>query len=155
MGSYAVGGLLSVGFSKTDRYLLVVSSQGRGIVDLESGKKVARDETAYEGLSDNSMYCQGIGPIGDELVALSTYSGGGLPQSNSAGESLELVAPEWPEYDLVLCQNYKSALVPGNQTFCTKIYKEHVRAFGFSWCGNYIVSACGSDFDLWQRVEKL
>ncbi len=32
---------------------------------------------------------------------------------------------------------------------------DQLRGFGFSWCGNYIVAACGSDFDIWQRIEKL
>jgi hypothetical protein len=153
--SMAIGGLLSVGFSEKSNYLLVVSSQGRGLVDCESGEKIARDEEPYEGLSDHNLYCEGIGPVKNETIKLCSYNGGGLPQSNSAGESLELVAPEWPEYDLILCGNYKNALIPGDQSYCTKIYSEYIRAFGFSWCGNYIVAACGSDIDLWKRVTKL
>lgn len=155
VASIAVGGLLSVGFSEKNTYLLVVSSQGRGVIDCDTGEKVARDEKPYEGLSENNLTCLGIEPIEGEVVALSGFNGGGLPQTTSKGESLELVAPNWPEYDLILCQNFKSALVPGHQSECTKIYSEDVRAFGFSWCGNYLVAACESDLDLWQRESKL
>ncbi len=155
LNSYSVGGLLSVGFSKTSNYLLVVSSQGRGIIDCETGDKVNRDEEPYEGLTENNLYCKAIAPIENEFITLSMHSGGGLPQSNSAGESLELVAPDWPEYDLILCSNHKSCLIPNDQPYCTKIYREHIQAFGFSWCGNYIVAACGSGLDIWQRVKKL
>ena len=154
VASIAVGGLLAVGFSKKGSYLLVVSSQGRGVINCDTGEKVGRDDEPYEGLSDNNLICLGTGPIEGEEVTLSGLNGGGMPQTTSKGESLEPVAPNWPEYDLILCQNHKSALVPGHQSECTKIYTEHVRAFGFSWCENYLVAACGSDLDLWRRDRK-
>lgn len=151
----AVGGLLSVGFSKNNSYLLVVSSQGRGVINCETGEKIARDDEPYAGLDSHELECLGIGPIEGEKIKLCSYNGGGLPQSNSAGDTLELVAPNWPEYDLILCRNHKNALVPGHQSECNIIYSEHIRAFGFSWCGNYIVAACGSDLDIWKRNAKL
>lgn len=155
VASIAVGGLLSVGFSKQGSYLLVVSSQGRGVINCDTGEKVARDDEPYEGSSDNELTCLGIGPIEGEDVPLCGLNGGGMPHTTSKGESLVLVAPNWPEYDLILCQNYKDPFVDGHQNECTKIYTEHVRAFGFSWCSNYIVAACGSDLDLWKRETKL
>ena len=153
--SIAVGGLLTIGFSKNGPYILVVSSAGRGLIDCDTGEKIARDEEPYKGLDDYHLFCRGIGPIENELVQLCGFNGGGLPQSNTAGETIELVAPNWPEYDLILCQNNKNALVPGDQGECNIIYTEHVRAFGFSWCGNYIAGACSSDLDIWKRIEKL
>lgn len=154
VASIAVGGLLSVGFSKNGSYLLVVSSQGRGVIDCDTGQKVGRDDKPYEGLSDHNLSCLGIGPIENEEVALCGLTGGGMPQTTSRGESLELVAPNWPEYDLILCQHHKNALVPGHQSDCAKIYTEHVRAYGFSWCGNYLVAACASDLDVWKREAR-
>lgn len=109
VSSIAVGGLLSVGFSEIEPCLLVVSSQGRGLIDCETGEKIARDENPYEGLSENTLTCRGIGKIESEKVKLCSSNGGGLPQLNSAGETLELVSPNWPEYDLVLCPRYKNA----------------------------------------------
>ena len=155
VASIAVGGLLSVGFSEKGPFLLVVSSQGRGVINCETGEKVARDDEPYAGLSKNNLTCLGIGPIAQEIVKLSGLNGGALLQTTSKGESLEIVAPNWPEYDLILCLNYKNALVPGHQSECTKIYTEHVRAYGFSWCENYLVAACESDLDLWKRETKL
>lgn len=66
-----------------------------------------------------------------------------------------LIFPNWPEFDLILCRDYKCSLIEGHQSYCEKIYTEYLRGFGFSWCGNYIVAACGSDFDIWQRHDKL
>ena len=93
--------------------------------------------------------------IADEVISLCGIQGGGLPTGNIAGEGLELVSPDWPENSLILSKPFKNALIEGHQADCTVIYKDHVRAFGFSWCGNYIVAACGSDLDLWSRKSKL
>lgn len=156
IGSFAVGGLLSIGFSKIQSHiLLVVSSSGRSLIDCNSGNKIERDYEEYEGLDKWNLTCKGIGELKDEVIAICGLNGGALPQSNSAGESLEVVSPNWPEQDLILCREHKCALIDGHQKFCNKIYSEHIRGFGFSWCGNYIVAACGSDFDLWKRVQKL
>ena len=151
----AVGGLESVGFSQLGPYLLVVSSAGRGLINCETGEKRARDYEAYAGLSKVGLHCQGIGVTADELIQLSGISGGGLPLGNSAGDCLEVVHPDWPESNLILSKSFKSPLVPGHQSDCRIIYVEHLRAYGFSWCGNYIVAACGSDLDLWARKSKL
>lgn len=153
--SIAVGGLLTLGFSQIRPFLLVVSSTGRGLINCETGEKIARDEEPYEGLDEHYLNCKGIGPIENEIVRLCGYSGGGIPQSNSAGESLEIVAPNWPEEDIVLCRNFKTALNPGDQGECSIIYTEYVRSFGFSWCGNFIAAACGSDVDIWKRIKRL
>ena len=47
VGTVAVGGLRSVGFDRQSDLLLVVSIQGRGIIDCLSGAKVARDYKEY------------------------------------------------------------------------------------------------------------
>ncbi|SEL84508.1 hypothetical protein SAMN05216214_1352 [Atopomonas hussainii] len=155
VGSLAVGGLLSVGFSQKGPYLLVVSSSGRSVIHCKTGEKIERDYEQYAGLSDLGLHCQGIGVVEGETIPLCGINGGGLPLTNKAGEGLEIVSPRWPESYLILSKPFKSALIPGHQSECKIIYTEHIRACGFSWCGNYIVAACGSDLDLWSRVPEL
>lgn len=155
VGSVAVGGLFSVGFSQKGPYLLVVSSSGRSVIHCKTGEKIERDYEQYAGLSDLGLHCQGIGVTEGELISLCGINGGGLPLSNKAGESLEIVSPMWPESHLILCKPLKSALVPGHQSECKIIYTDYIRACGFSWCGNYIVAACGSDLDIWSRLPGL
>lgn len=152
--SIAVGGLESVGFSQQGPYLLVVSSAGRSLIDCNTGEKIERDYEVYAGLSTSGLHCHGLGLIADELVQLAGLSGGGLPLSNSPGETLEVVSPDWPESRLILCEPLKSPFVDGHQTSCKTIYVGYLRAYGFSWCGNYIVAACGSDLDLWSRLPS-
>lgn len=132
-----------------------MSSAGRSVINCETGEKIARDYEAYAGLSKAGLHCQGIGVIAEELVQLSGIYGGGLPLGNRGGDCLEVVHPDWPEDTLILSPSFKSPLVPGHQSDCRVIYVEHLRAYGFSWCGNYIVAACGSDLDLWARISKL
>jgi hypothetical protein len=154
--SMAVGGLLNVGFSKNKTsLLLVISSTGRSIVDCTTGLRVERDYEKYVGLDEYGLTCIGIGVLKDECITISGPHGGGLPQSNSVGESLEIVSPNWPENDLILCRERKCSIIEGHQSYCNIIYTEHLRGVGFSWCGNYIVAACGSDLDIWQRTKKL
>ncbi|MCG8672968.1 MAG: hypothetical protein MI867_26475, partial [Pseudomonadales bacterium] len=135
--------------------LLVVSSSGRGLYNCDSGERVERDYEEYEGLDESGVYCSGIGNLSKENISVMGVSGGGMPTINSVCESIDVVSPNWPEQDLVYNAPNMNVLIPERQEGCRIIYTEHIRAFGFSWCGNYIVAACGSDFDLWSRVEKL
>jgi WD40 repeat protein len=149
----AIGGLTDLGFSKSGPYLLVISSQGRGVFDCNTGERIARDYDEYgDWFNERKLVCKGIGPIESETIQTCGIYGGGLPLSNGHGESIEVVAPSWPSYDLIFCQNYKSALIDGHGSDCCKIYSEHIRAYGFSWCGNYLVAAISSDFTLWKRL---
>lgn len=151
----AVGGLEAVGFSQQGPYLLVVSSAGRSVVHCDSGKKIARDYEANAGFTESGLHCRGIGVISEEIISLGGIHGGGLPLANSAGETLVVAAPEWPESLLILTKPCKTPFVDGHQADCNVIYAGYLSAYGFSWCGNYIVAACGSDLDLWSRETAL
>ena len=149
----SVGGLTDIGFSKEAPYLLVISTQGRGLFDCNSGEKIARDYEEYgDWFNQYDLTCSGIGPIASEMVQTCGIHGGGLPHINKFGESIEVHALNWPAYDLYFCSQYKSALVEGHSAYCKKIDSEHFRAYGFSWCGNFLVSAVGSDFNLWKKL---
>lgn len=155
VATIGVGGLHAVGFSRLGPYLLVVSSAGRGVIHCTTGEKVERDYEEGAGLDASGLHCQGLGVIADEVVSLAGLYGGGLPWTNSAGESLELISPEWPESRLILAGPFKSPYEVGHQEDCAVIYSGYVTAFGFSWCGNYIAAACSSDVDIWRRASPL
>lgn len=152
----AVGGLHSIGFSRQKTHLLLVlSSTGRSIIDCNTGDKLDRDyDDDYAGLNQLELTCDGFGLLANELITISGIGGGGLPMTNKAGETLETTAPDWPEQDLIFCTPNRHPLVDGYQDGCCIIYSDHIRACGFSWCGNYLVAACGSDINIWQRIEK-
>lgn len=131
----------------------MISSQGRGLFDCDTGERISRDYEEYgDWFDDRKLICKGIGPVESELIHTCRIHGGGLPYSGNNGESIEVHAPNWPQYDLYFCAEYKSALIDGYASFCKKIESKHLRAYGFSWCGNYLVSAIGSDFNLWKKL---
>lgn len=151
-GKFAVGGLREIGFSKRSELLLVVSISGRGVIDGTLGNKIARDE---EGEGDwyepAKLLCLGIGPLQDEHVQIAGLHGGGLPTSNSIGESLDMVSHRWPKSDLIFCPPSKSALIEGHQAGCVTIASDYIRAFGFSWSGNSFAYATESDVTVYSR----
>ncbi len=151
-GPFAVGGLTEIGFSRNSEMLLVVSSAGRGVIDCAIGKKVARDDEADgDWYSAKDLTCIGIGPIEGEVISIAGLNGGGMRNSNDHGESLELVAPDWPVYDLIYCNPYKTALLSEHQKGCQIIASGHILAHGFSWSGRSFAYATSSDVTIFAR----
>lgn len=149
----AVGGLTEIGFSKKGNYLLISSSAGRGLFDCKTGENIARDrDVDGEWFDSFTLKCKGIDLIADEIVDMSGLSGGGLPSSNQFGDGVELTAQNWPIYDLYFCPQFQSALISGHDRGCARVDSGYIRAYGFSWCGQFLVSATGSDFKLWRKL---
>lgn len=152
LGMFAVGGLTEIGFSKRAEMLLIVSRSGRGVIDCELGKKVARDEEEHgDWYMPAALTCEGIGPIQGERIQIAGLHGGGLPTSNHHWESLEIVAPNWPKFDLIFCPPHQCALSERHQAGCAIIASEHICAFGFSWSGKSFAYATESDVSIFSK----
>ena len=55
-----IGGVIALGIDPSSTWLLIVSHSGRGLIDLNTGEKVARDEKpAYP----ENEKIEGIGPL--------------------------------------------------------------------------------------------
>ncbi|MCE9729709.1 hypothetical protein [Pectobacterium sp. IFB5596] len=149
----AVGGLTEIGFShRQNHLLLVISSSGRGVFNCITGEKVARDVEEYGSWYDPiNLTCKGIGPLADEDISIAGLCGGGLPMCNQYGETLVRAAPEWPLEVLIWCPPSKDALCIGHQEGCLKLLSDHFRCTGFSWNGEFIISATSSDITVWHR----
>ncbi|SFC77564.1 hypothetical protein [Collimonas sp. OK412] len=153
-GTFAVGGLTGIGFSKQSEMLLVISSAGRGIIDCTLGEKVARDyESGGVWYSPLELLCDGIGPIVGEKIQIAGLYGGGLPIMNGDGESLEIAAPEWPKSDLIFCAPHTSSIIDGHQTGCVLIASDYFQVFGFSWSGNSFAFATSSDVTVFTKIS--
>jgi hypothetical protein len=108
----AIGGLTEVGFVPGSPLLLVVSHQGRGVLSLPSGNRVARDRQETGSWFDVSRPAVlGIGPLDGRWIEVAGLAGGHLPVttldgwharladrgvalSGPAGESVDLDEPE-------------------------------------------------------------
>jgi hypothetical protein len=149
----AIGGLRSLGFDQDSENLLIVSSQGRGVIDCLTGEKIARDdEEFYEG--ETKLEAQGIGVLRDRTIRMSGLFGGGLPIITEDGWQLESVTLKWPEQMLILLPpgSHLYGLVTGHPDRMTKIFEDScIRAYGFSYTGRSLVIATTSDVTIFVR----
>ena len=151
----SVGGLQSVGFDRTSDNLLIVSSQGRGVVDCLTGEKIARDyEDYFEG--EESLEVRGIGILSGKNIRMAGLYGGGLPIYTEDGWTLESVTLSWPE-EMILLVEPDSDLYGStyNQAdnFTLIEQSASIRAYGFSYTNKSFVIATTSDVAIYSRIN--
>lgn len=150
MPTVAIGGLLSVGFSKQADMLLVESSQGLGLFECGTLQLIAREKNNDENIYDNQLQCLGIGPVKDELIPMAGIHGGGLRSITNRGEQVTIISPRWPLHEIVFCTAYSSVYDPNNKDQCQIIASEYeFRAYGFSSDDKYFIYATSSQFILY------
>jgi hypothetical protein len=98
-----VGGLTEVGFGDDSDLLLIVSSQGRGVVDCRTGERVARDRADPDDswYDERRLLAEGIGPLEGKTIRLAGLHGGGLLNCGQQGWSVEALALDWPDVSLL------------------------------------------------------
>jgi hypothetical protein len=152
-GSVAIGGLTEVGFAENSDLLLVLSSQGRGVIDCMTGQKVARDHSVDETeawYGSNCLIGTGFGPLEGKQVWLSGIVGGGLPVITKGGWSVERLQIDWPDECLLLLEPF-SSIYRADAGFTKLVVEREVRAFGFSFSGRSLVIATSSYVTIYCR----
>jgi hypothetical protein len=156
IASVAVGGLRSVGFDRHADLLLVVSSQGRGVIDCLSGEKLARDdEEYYEG--EEHLEAEGIGLLQGKIIQMAGLFGGGLPLTTEDGWSIEIVCLNWPIEEVLISQPSSSLYgsINNNADHFEKVFSDScIRAVGFSHSGQSLVIATTSDVTIYGRLSQ-
>ena len=145
LANHAVGGLTEVGFAEDTDSLLVVSSQGRGVIDCLTGQRVARDRAEPEDswYDERRLRAAGIGPLEGRSIRLAGLHGGGLPNGGRDGWSVASIPLEWPDEHLLLVEPWR--WIYDASARITKLAVEReVRAFGFSDTGSSLIIAIGS-----------
>lgn len=136
----AVGGLTEVGFAPGSDHLLVVSHQGRGLLDCRTGERVARDDDEGFGWFDSARrVARAIGPLAGLEIEVAGLSGGVLPTATPDGWRAEAVAG-----GVVLTG-------PGGDRLEVDD-PEDLRAFGFSPDGRFLVVASSPTLHLYGRA---
>lgn len=148
-----VGGLTEVGFADSSDMLLVLSDDGRGVVDCRTGQLLARhDDDAFDA---GNLTAKGIGPIGGAKVRMGGLRGGGLPICTADGWGLQRRPLAWPDDELILSPPGQTMLwTPrGEPMQLTRLagFVTEVRAFGFSPTGETLVIATASDLAIFRR----
>lgn len=132
------GGLTGVGTDAASRYLLVVSHDGRGVFDLASGERVARDRADVPAAEfrEDPFTVGGIGPLAGTMIPCAGLWGGALPQATWDGwrtTTTELIAPDGRRY-----------VLPEPDA--------HLSAVGFTPSGEVLMYATGASVSLYFRV---
>lgn len=142
----AVGGLTEVGFSADEQFLLVVSWQGRGLIDTRSGEMVARDSEIPQATSTwlrrADRIVIGIGPVNGVPIKSVGLWGGSLP-ARCGTEVVEMN----PSGEEVLLRDESSGMNQILQRTLTE-----VRAAGFSPSGDILVIATSADVEIFRRA---
>ncbi len=136
------GGLFGVGYADGSDLLLIVTHDGRGVVDCISGEMVARDPDPSFPFDEDSRMTEGIGPMaGQEILINGEIYGGALPLStedgwrltgclsNSSDDAIQLIAPIGTDQK------------PGKFTG----FVPEIRVFGFSPTGRSFVIVTGAE----------
>ena len=163
-GSYvSVGGLQGVGFGvhpeTGDDLLMVVSTDGFGLLDANTGAKIARDRDPDPQVATPDgpdLACPGIGALTGTRVMIAGLFGGGLHTTTADGWSIDVVAPEWPHQRVILSAGGGlNAGEPGTSWWHIFDDQQHgeLRAAGFSPSGRTLVVATSSDVTLFVRPK--
>jgi hypothetical protein len=126
VGTFPIGGLTEVGFVGSE-WVLVVSHQGRGVFDIRSGTRVARDpdETPWWFDADTPA-ALGIGPLQGRWVPVAGLAGGRLASTTAEG---------WEASQTALGVR----LERGGNAQQEVIETEEIRTFGFTDDGRTFV----------------
>jgi len=146
-----VGGLTEIAADEANRYLLVVSAAGRGVYDLGTGERVARDYESprydSEWLDETEHRVRGIGALEDVWLTAVGLWGGALPLI-SGGDRLIVTGDPHGAQSLLLHNG------AGELRIESKIVTE-IRAVGFLQPANMIVLATSSDVSVFAPLSNL
>ncbi len=145
LNTFAIGGLIQVGFAPQSDYLLVVSHQGRGVFDCISGQKLARD--ANDAFDESELTAEGIGLLEGQKIRTAGLFGGSLPTTTADGWTLF----EQSEETIQVFLKHDSwtddeAKFVGDDEVC------EMRSFGFSDTGNSFIIATSCDVTIYARA---
>ena len=144
---HAIGGLFGVGYAAGSDLLIVLSSQGRGVFDCLSGKKLARDyNEAHDFFDSIRLTAIGFGPMAGQSIRIGGLFGGGLPLTTADGWCLDTQARGWPTHSVFLtAPGSRDPVCIGEDGVC------ELRACGFSETGRSFVIATSCDLTMFTR----
>lgn len=120
--------------------LLVVSHQGRGVVDLASGELIARDRQEPGAWFDAARRAaRGIGPLDGTWVSVCGLAGGQLPDATADG------------WQVRVSGNCVTISAPGREPVQVR-ETEEIRALGFSPDGTTLVIATSPGLAIYRRA---
>jgi hypothetical protein len=130
-----IGGITAVGFGPGTELLLVQTHSGLGVIDVATGRTVARDNEQDKSPDDDAypVFASGIGPLNGQRVSLAGLWGGGLRTTAPDGWSVQRASPNWPTECVLLSPPDAPDLEDDvKATMLVKDIEPAIRAMGFS-----------------------
>lgn len=155
--SWAVGGLLEIGYQPETDIIFVLSSQGRGIFDVITDQKIDRDYSDYyiEKWDHTTGIVEGFGAFEKEKIICGGFEyPNPLKQTTEDGWKIILEKEERPDYHhkLKIAEVlYLENPLLSKKTEITFSHYGFDRAYGFSDTGRSFVHSCSSDITFWSR----
>jgi len=141
-----VGGLTELGVSGDEELILVVSHQGRGVYQSDTGTRLARDrsEPSYDSpwLNEADRLAEGIGPLQGMWVPVVGLWGSTLP-TTFGNARVEIKQVGTTEVVRLSCSDGSTRVIDEPATV--------VRAFGFTGSGKLLL-ATSSDLQVWRQA---
>ena len=151
--TFAIGGLIGVGYAEDSDLLLVHSSQGRGVFDCLAGTKIARDyDDENDTFDEIHLTAEGIGPLEGQTIRMAGLYGGGLTKVSFDSWHLLDMTLDWPDRSVFLELPFKS-IYEGVEN-CTKLEDDgacELRTYGFSQTGKSFVIALSCQVAIFSR----
>ena len=154
---WAIGGLLEIGYFKDSDYLMILSSQGRGIFDCLTGEKIDRDNTNYyyDSWNPDTGIVAGFGILeGKNVICGGFEHDNVLAQKTSDNWGIMIEKEKRPDWQNKIVDT--DVLYLFNSDIKEKIEIDSTpygfdRGFGFSDSGKSFVLASSSDLLIWIR----
>ena len=114
--------------------------------------RIDRDPSDDFDIDYSNLLCNGIGELKDEKIRIAGLHGGGLPNGNLHGESIEVMALDWPKTDIIFQPKWTSVYFERDTEKCIKIYStDTMKVYGFSKIGSYFVIGTSSDLLIFKK----
>jgi hypothetical protein len=152
VGEWAIGGMRAIGFSECSQYIIVETSDGRGLFDCKTGEKILRDRSGYKD-RELELLCDGFGPIEGKVIRMSGIHGGGLPLYTNDGWAIEIIS-SWPKTEILLVEagSWLHGKKYGKPYHFQKIWAGYeIRGCGFSYSGETLCIGESSDLVIYSR----
>jgi len=157
--NFAIGGLREMGFYEDSDYLLLLSSQGRGLFDCLAGEKIARDNYDYysEEWDPNTGIVKGIGQLSDKQIKCGGFEYADILEKE-IGENLktEIVKEKRKIWNGEVQEVDVLNIIDHGEK--TEIYSTPYgldRAFGFSKNGQCFVLGISSNLFIWTKANMI
>jgi hypothetical protein len=144
--TFAVGGLINVGFIENTNFIIVVSHNGRGIFNCQKGENIARnDEDIWQFFDDKTGKVKGFDVWENQIIQThGLFGNDNLPKKTNDSWTLKLVQKN-NFIEIVLVSPNQEEIVVGSDEIV------EIKAFGFSNDEKFFVIAQSSDLLLYRR----